>query len=373
MRDSLTILYLANIGSIFLLYVGIWVQDRRPHLRYFTLGWLLYFLSYGGYFLLSDSGAYRVYAEVTYYASSVLLYMGMMRLLDRPISRAAKIAAAACVGLGLLGRLAWQPGDAFALLPAAAINTALFWTAGFHALRVRRKTRVLLLMAAVGLFGWGAGLLVYPFAYSSIEALNAVSLAVGGFALLLMLDLVALHYAVVNEELTKQTDHIAYLTYHEVMTGLFNRNYLNLKLLHGDDGTLSLPVSLVLFDIDGLKQVNDNLGHKAGDELVVQFASLLRSSLRDKDLALRIGGDEFLLVLPRTDGDGATAILNRIRSQAETGLRRPISFSAGIAVKESDGDRLDLLLQDADAQMYAQKERRKRQARTLIEQYIARV
>lgn len=376
MRESLIILYLANIGSILLLYVGVWVQDRRPYLRFFIIAWLLYFVSYSGYFLFewafggAEGTAYRTYAEITYYAASVALYVGILRLHDRPVSLPAKSAFVAAILYVVVGRWIFDAGSLAALVPSAAINAVLFWHAAWIAFVDCGKHRLLCTLAGIGLAGWGTSLIIYPTAYATPAIMNAVYAAGGGFGILLMLDLVVLHYALINERLTEQTDRIAYLTYHEVMTGLYNRNYLNLRLLHGGSEAMGLPVSLVLFDLDGLKQVNDSLGHKAGDDLVIRFASLLRSGLRDNDVALRIGGDEFLLVLPRTDAGGASVILERLRLQCENDRHRPISFSAGIAVKDSRGQNLELLLQEADARMYAQKENRRGEAQAVIHRYI---
>lgn len=376
MRDSLIILYLANIGSIFLLYLGVWSQDRRPYLRFLMIGWLVYFLSFSGYFVFqwtlggAEGPYYRVYSELTYYVSSAALYAGVLSLQGRSMAMSAKVIVAAGLAYVVIGRVLLPSESVGAMLPPALVNTGLFWHAAWILFANRGRHGFLYLLSSAGLFGWGASLVLYPLTYTSPAVMDIVYLTAGGFAILVMLDLVVLHYALINEKLTVQTDQIAYLTYHEVMTGLYNRNYLNLKLLHGGGEAMGLPVSLVLFDLDGLKQVNDSLGHKAGDELVVRFASLLRSGLRDNDVALRIGGDEFLLVLPRTDRSGASVILNRIRAQSENGLDNPISFSAGIAVKESREQNLEVLLQEADARMYRQKEDRRGEAHALIHRYI---
>ncbi len=108
------------------------------------------------------------------------------------------------------------------------------------------------------------------------------------------------------------------------------------------------PLSLVVLDIDGLKAVNDNLGHLAGDGVLVRFAAVLKRSVRACDLAARYGGDEFLLVLPATDRRGAAVLLDRLRSE------QACSWSAGIA-EWRRGEDYSSWFARADAELYEAK------------------
>lgn len=109
--------------------------------------------------------------------------------------------------------------------------------------------------------------------------------------------------------------------------------------------------AVVLADLDNFKRYNDRHGHEAGDEVLVAFADALRRSARKEDIAFRIGGDEFLLLLTGADAREAERILDRLRSRwAEAGA--PVDFSAGIAAGEHDVMRL------ADKDMYADKRAR---------------
>jgi diguanylate cyclase (GGDEF)-like protein len=118
------------------------------------------------------------------------------------------------------------------------------------------------------------------------------------------------------------------------------------------------PVSLVLCDIDGLKQVNDARGHAAGDELLIDIVNGWRAVLRGNDVLARIGGDEFAVLLPDTTAAGAQASVDRLRMSTDR------AFSAGIATW-APGTTLDALLAEADAAMYARKPRRGRVVATI--------
>ncbi|TAM78633.1 MAG: bifunctional diguanylate cyclase/phosphodiesterase [Chloroflexota bacterium] len=131
------------------------------------------------------------------------------------------------------------------------------------------------------------------------------------------------------------------------------------------------PVTLMLLDLDDFKQVNDRAGHASGDAILSSFGLLLTGGVRRGDGAFRIGGDEFAVVMPHTDGDGAEIVARRLLSTAlEPGAgtaprRAPISFSAGIASAPDHGTVAGELSARADAALYWGK----RHGRTTVEMY----
>ncbi len=148
------------------------------------------------------------------------------------------------------------------------------------------------------------------------------------------------------------------------LTGLFNHRYLHGRLEQELERSRrsNQPLALCLFDLDKLKTFNDTYGHQAGDEVLRFIATVLQQSLRSTDVAGRYGGDEFLVILPQSDEQGARLLLERLRrrieDQAGAGLLpMPIEFSAGIAVYPRDGATKNELIAHADAAMYAHKRR----------------
>jgi diguanylate cyclase (GGDEF)-like protein len=125
------------------------------------------------------------------------------------------------------------------------------------------------------------------------------------------------------------------------------------------------PLSILMIDLDGFKQINDTYGHQTGDQMLRETAAFLRGAIRDIDHAGRYGGDEFLLVLPNTDTDDARQIASRLLDLAEgatitiDGQQFPIQLSAGIATAPEDGATRQEILAVADTRMYASKSARR--------------
>lgn len=140
------------------------------------------------------------------------------------------------------------------------------------------------------------------------------------------------------------------------LTDLFNRRTFNQiidQLLErkGD------PFSLILCDADRFKQVNDTLGHQAGDELLVDLADHLQSSVRKIDFVFRIGGDEFAVLLPHCDATKAREVAERLSSFRldNEALEFPVTLTLGTATFPEDGDTMEELYHRADARLYQGK------------------
>ncbi len=151
----------------------------------------------------------------------------------------------------------------------------------------------------------------------------------------------------------------------DALTGLLNRNALQriLEREHARAQRSGRPYALVLFDIDRFKNVNDTYGHDVGDKALVSVAQIARRSLREGDWLGRWGGDEFLCLLPDTDGERGLAIAERLRTQVaeqpveSEGYLVPVSVSVGFAQFPHAGERLDKVLTSADAALYGAKRR----------------
>jgi diguanylate cyclase (GGDEF)-like protein len=147
----------------------------------------------------------------------------------------------------------------------------------------------------------------------------------------------------------------------DALTGLPNARSAqhNLKRMVAHAGQQLTPLAAVMLDLDHFKQVNDRYGHGAGDELLAALGELLRGTLRGADFAARVGGEEFVLLLPDSDEDGAVALAEKLRAAVEhisaPRVEQPLTASFGVAVYPRDAQDGQELLRAADRALYTAK------------------
>jgi diguanylate cyclase (GGDEF)-like protein len=150
-------------------------------------------------------------------------------------------------------------------------------------------------------------------------------------------------------------DSIMRLSYYDGLTGLPNRRYFQEKLVEVHDNQYC-PVSIITCDINGLKLFNDALGHKMGDLVLVKVAEILTRHLLPNGTVSRIGGDEFIFILPNTDYDTALKMMEKVDNEFDkhlfNGLKLSVSY--GIATK-LEGDHIDDVLKQSEEQMHKSK------------------
>lgn len=147
------------------------------------------------------------------------------------------------------------------------------------------------------------------------------------------------------------------------LTKLYNRGYFDttLRVLHG---SRQYPISIMIIDVDGLKRVNDSLGHSFGDKLLKKTAECLLGGCRKGDVVCRIGGDEFGVILTNTNEKAAKKIAVRIKERVKLNNHEnaqiQLSFSVGMATAVASADSLREILRIADKRMYDEKNLKKR-------------
>lgn len=149
---------------------------------------------------------------------------------------------------------------------------------------------------------------------------------------------------------------IQYLSSRDTLTGLHNRRYFE-DSLRNLDIPENLPLSLIFADINGLKMTNDIFGHSAGDSLIKKSAEILVQACRENDIVARVGGDEFIILLPNTNEDNAEKIISRIKSEFSHARVAAIkcSISLGFDTKRSPEQSLEDIMANAENEMYKDK------------------
>ena len=154
----------------------------------------------------------------------------------------------------------------------------------------------------------------------------------------------------------KQQEQILYLSYHDALTGLYNRRFI-MEELKRLNTARQLPLAVIIGDVNGLKITNDAFGHGAGDELLKKVSDALKASCREEDVIARWGGDEFLILLPKTPVKAAQTIIQRMKNHFDRKSNgvMPVSVSLGYAVKETKDEKLTDILKEAEKWMYRKK------------------
>jgi len=223
------------------------------------------------------------------------------------------------------------------------------------------------LLAAVQL----TGLLLVPLIYPATDTRSWPSLVI--FVLLIaVLSMVA---AIINQQdlaqiaaqtrqLSQSEARLREQSVRDALTGLFNRRYLEETLARelGRAERAHGSLGLLLLDIDHFKRINDTYGHAAGDQVLRELGSLLKTSVRGSDIACRYGGEEFVLLLPeatrettRQRAETIRAATSRMAVSDQGRTLAPITLSVGAAAYPADGADADALLQRADDALYRAK------------------
>ncbi len=154
----------------------------------------------------------------------------------------------------------------------------------------------------------------------------------------------------------KMERHLSYMSFHDSLTTLYNRAYFEEELKRLDTER-QLPLSIIIGDINGLKLINDAFGHKEGDEMLKSCGNVLKNCCRAEDIVARWGGDEFSILLPRTDEEGLSEIVSRIRKKSSrtSGGKIPLSIAIGASTKSKSHQDFAKVIKKAEDDMYRHK------------------
>jgi len=157
-------------------------------------------------------------------------------------------------------------------------------------------------------------------------------------------------------ERKKSEQEILRLSFHDQLTELYNRRFFEEELKRLDTKR-QLPLSFIMGDLNGLKLINDVFGHTEGDSLLVKTAEILKKVCRFDDMLARWGGDEFVLLLPKTSAQDSEEIVARIKKgcRKTASQKIPLSLSLGTATKEISVQNVQAIIIDAESNMYRNK------------------
>ncbi len=199
----------------------------------------------------------------------------------------------------------------------------------------------------------------------TIFKINIIEVVLGLIALVVLFNVYVISQEILIKRLRRQlaekqghSDLLRNLAMVDPLTGLYNRRFAEQRLAAevARSERKGHPLTVLTVDLNNFKQINDTYGHPAGDQVLLEFAARLNHVIRGSDLAVRLGGDEFLVLLPECTLEQLQLVLGRLGSLEVNwqGQKIPVSFSAGWKEYEM-GDRPEELLASADQALYARK------------------
>jgi diguanylate cyclase (GGDEF)-like protein/PAS domain S-box-containing protein len=154
----------------------------------------------------------------------------------------------------------------------------------------------------------------------------------------------------------KTEERLSYMSFHDRLTDLYNRAYFEEELKRLDTRR-QLPLSVIIGDVNGLKLINDAFGHKEGDKILKGCAEVLKKCCRTEDIVARWGGDEFSILLPKTDEDVLSEIIKRVKHKSTKTKKSkiPLSISLGMSTKNKNYQDFSKVIKKAEDNMYRHK------------------
>lgn len=366
-----TAAHLAGTVVLALFFVLLERHDPRPYLRDWMAAWIVQGAALAALLVTSRHDwqlglALYLFLET---AHGALLWLAAIGYARGPVARRRRLYAFAVIAAwAAAGPLAFETrtlySAQFTVLAVASFAAALvLWPRRDPgAMGVRLTTWLLVLLGAVYLVDAAVGVWMVraagdPHPYVEIAPFNVLllqTLMAFGMVLAVMEEgQRALHSA--NDQLVAAEHRLKILAETDPLTGCFNRRVFRDLVDDLRRGNGAQEGTVVMVDMDGLKAINDREGHAAGDAAIRVIADVIRSRTRNTDLAVRWGGDEFLVVLPGLSEAEGTARRDQIAAGIADG---GLSASTGVAAY---GETVDIMsaVETADAAMYADKARRR--------------
>jgi len=177
------------------------------------------------------------------------------------------------------------------------------------------------------------------------------------------------HNNILEKEINIRTEKLTELANKDPMTKLFNRRYLQDITSHiiNISNRLTNPIGIILIDIDNFKKINDKYGHAIGDKVIISLASIFEHNTRQSDIAVRFGGEEFVIILPNTNKANTLKLAEKLRLDVEKKILKidgdiiKFTISVGVTIVKSTDKTFESALSIADKALYKSKENGKNQ------------
>lgn len=364
---------IAEAVLLVIIFALLYTQNRETYLRYWMVAWLFSLIGLScGLLGITVNQSFYTFYMIHLSVSNYFFLHASYGIFGITISRYWKYFTFILIAW-LITSFLLELSDLSGMIPWSIFCGITLIYNGFLFLRHGDKNTRGRIITGCCFVLWGIHALDFPYLRMIpwivpwcflVGTITALGIAVGTLYY---------YFEMKNNALLRIEEELKYLSFHDALTGLFNRNYFEqeIKRREKEKRTEKMycpPTGIMICDVDGLKLVNDTLGHERGDALLIEAARIIQSVFSKNALIARIGGDEFAVLLEENEEGMALAYHNihqTLRLYNANNPELPLSISAGYAVDHISPD-LTQVFKEADNNMYREKLKQSQGIRDLI-------
>lgn len=373
--NSMIVASISVTAALLIWYVYLYITERKPYLLAWLLSLVLLLATY-----LSRIGMIGIEREhpvllIINFAATIVgywfIFKGTRMFFGKKETAFWNISPALLVisfslwtALGLSMEII--------LLTSVVYTVALLVSSGITCLRCASPRSQIRIILGYIYFLWALIILTYPLSRILEMVPVAVSyLLIGVIGLMAFICIQAMYFQSIREELEIKEANIRKLMVYDKLTGAFSRNYFE-QISEDFYGLFPLPSVLALGDFNGLKLINDTFGHQKGDELLTDGFRTVQSSIRDKDILIRWGGDELILVMPDITLVEAEELIGKIKEELKSIQPKtiPLDISFGLSIINTRDQDIAEIIKQAEDRMYSNKLRESKRTRMAVIEFL---
>lgn len=359
MLIGITIAYFSGAFILTVFFYYLYFLNKQLYLKKFVLAWLMLSFAYEVLFFalyFDIAFLYGLYSLLIVSYSYLFLSASALFLeFNRP--RFTKfVLVLAYFAIGLLTILTYWVAWSIVL---AFMTASMFLLIG--GLEFFKKEDILSKVTGSTIIVFAIVSFFYPFLATQSWVLPWGYIILGMLGLFMGMSLIQVHFQTQKEDFLTLQNKLEYMVYHDPLTDIHNRLFMNEAFDQIESDNL-IHIGLLFIDLNNFKQVNDTLGHRKGDDILVEVTRILETLVKDKGVICRFGGDEFIVILYNSTPEQTHHYKNTIIDYGKSNAIGDIEldFAVGASFKHSADQNIYSLLEQAESSMYSNKEKQKK-------------